>query len=93
MTRASKAMNAQFSLGLTGTPIENTVADLWCMMDTLLPGEFGSRNEFLALYGANANETALHDLGQKLVGCADSKYTQRRWLDKLTVCQKKLYSV
>ena len=28
-----------------------------------------------------------------LVGCADSKYTQRRWLDKLTVCQKKLYSV
>lgn len=67
MTRASKAMNAQFSLGLTGTPIENTVADLWCMMDTLLPGEFGSRNEFLALYGANANETALHDLGQKLM--------------------------
>ena len=33
------------------------------------------------------------DFLEILVGCADSKYTQRRWLDKLTVCQKKLYSV
>jgi len=67
MTRASKAMNAQFTLGLTGTPIENTVVDLWCMLDTLIPGEFGSRNDFLAQYGAGASEAALFQLGQKLM--------------------------
>src|SRR5439155_568368 len=33
LTRAAKTMNAKFTLGLTGTPIENRLADLWCIID------------------------------------------------------------
>ena len=67
ITRASKSMNARFSIGLTGTPIENTVADLWCMLDTLVPGSFGSRADFLAIYGAGATEGNLLELGARLM--------------------------
>ncbi len=80
MTRASKSMNAQFTLGLTGTPIENTVADLWCMLDTVVPGTFGSRSDFLARYGAGANDELLLELGNTLMTPTDGSpaYMLRR---------------
>ena len=80
MTRASKSMNAQFTLGLTGTPIENTVADLWCMLDTVVPGTFGSRSDFLARYGAGANNDMLLQLGNTLMAPTDDSpaYMLRR---------------
>lgn len=37
-TLASKAMNADFVLGLTGTPVENRIEDLWSIMDRIFPG-------------------------------------------------------
>ncbi len=66
MTKASKALNATFTLGLTGTPIENSTADLWCIMDTLLPGRLGARSSFLLQYGPSANQDTLNDLGIQL---------------------------
>ena len=80
MTRASKSMNAQFTLGLTGTPIENTVADLWCMLDTVVPGSFGARSDFLARYGAGVSDEILLQLGNTLMAPADGSpaYMLRR---------------
>lgn len=37
-TWAAKAINADFVLGLTGTPIENRIEDLWSIMDRVFPG-------------------------------------------------------
>ncbi|CAO4145455.1 hypothetical protein LPLAFNJD_LOCUS1945 [Methylorubrum aminovorans] len=37
-TWAAKSVNADFVLGLTGTPIENRVEDLWCIVDRVFPG-------------------------------------------------------
>jgi len=37
-TLAAKSVNADFILGLTGTPIENRVEDLWCIVDRIFPG-------------------------------------------------------
>jgi len=41
MTDAAKAMNAEFRIALTGTPVENRLADLWCIIDGVAPGHLG----------------------------------------------------
>ncbi|RWM79516.1 MAG: DEAD/DEAH box helicase [Mesorhizobium sp.] len=48
---AARAMNADFRIGLTGTPIENSTVDLWAIMDQLAPGALGSLREFRDRYG------------------------------------------
>lgn len=45
-TVAARAVNADFKIGLTGTPIENSTVDLWAIMDQLSPGSLGSLKEF-----------------------------------------------
>lgn len=46
VTRAAKALKADLVLLVTGTPIENTLADLWCLMDTAMPGLLDAWQEF-----------------------------------------------
>jgi SNF2 family DNA or RNA helicase len=45
-SKAVEAMNADFRIGLTGTPIENAAIDLWTIMDRIAPGCLGSGSEF-----------------------------------------------
>lgn len=49
-SKAVEAMNADFRLGLTGTPIENAAIDLWTIMDRIAPGCLGSGAEFRDRY-------------------------------------------
>jgi hypothetical protein len=49
-SKAVEAMNADFRIGLTGTPIENAAIDLWTIMDRISPGSLGSGSEFKARY-------------------------------------------
>lgn len=49
-SRAAEAMNADFRIGLTGTPIENTTLDLWTIMDRIAPGALGSGLDFRSRY-------------------------------------------
>ncbi|TCO13438.1 helicase-like protein [Camelimonas lactis] len=48
--KAGKAMKADFRIGLTGTPIENSTAELWAVMDQLAPGALGTLKEFRSAY-------------------------------------------
>lgn len=64
-THAAKAMNADFALGLTGTPIENRIEDLWCIMDRIVPGYLGDLKTFSAQYGEESPD-ALKTLKSKL---------------------------
>lgn len=50
VTRAVKKQNARFRVACTGTPVENTLADLWCLFDFIQPGLLGALNEFGQLY-------------------------------------------
>ena len=46
MTRAAKSLNSDFCLGMTGTPVENRLQDLWSIMDVITPGLLGSGRDF-----------------------------------------------
>ena len=64
-TQSAKAMNADFVLGLTGTPIENRLADLWCIMDRIIPGYLGDLKDFIHTY-ESGGEPELKRLKAKL---------------------------
>ncbi|MBK5910630.1 hypothetical protein CCR85_03870 [Rhodothalassium salexigens] len=50
LSRAARALNIDFKLALTGTPVENSLQDLWSIMDLLWPGLLGSSKGFAADY-------------------------------------------
>ena len=50
VTRAAKKQNVRFRIACTGTPVENSLADLWCLFDFIQPGLLGFLNEFGATY-------------------------------------------
>jgi superfamily II DNA or RNA helicase len=44
--QASKRVEADFRLALSGTPVENRLEELWSLFDTVAPGLLGSREAF-----------------------------------------------
>jgi len=48
--QAVKAVKSQHRLVLTGTPLENSVLDLWSIFDFLMPGYLGTANDFRERY-------------------------------------------
>ncbi|MBB6731764.1 DEAD/DEAH box helicase [Cohnella zeiphila] len=46
---AVKILQAQYRFALTGTPIENSLDELWSLFDAVFPELFGSRREFAEL--------------------------------------------
>ncbi len=48
--QAATALRGEQRFVLTGTPVENSVRDLWSIMNFVLPGYLGSREEFRERY-------------------------------------------
>ncbi len=46
VTNAIKALKTHFRIALTGTPVENSLMDLWCITDFVAPGLLDSAVEF-----------------------------------------------
>lgn len=69
-TKAAKVMKADFVLGLTGTPIENRMEDLWCIFDRIVPGYLGDLKTFSRTYRPEAAEN-LGELKAKLDAPSD----------------------
>lgn len=46
VTRAAKKQNVDFKIACTGTPVENSLVDLWCLFDFVQPGLLGALNDF-----------------------------------------------
>lgn len=46
VSRAAKKQNVQFKIACTGTPVENSLVDLWCLFDFIQPGLLGALNHF-----------------------------------------------
>lgn len=68
ITNACKALKADFKIAMTGTPIENTFVDIWCLMDFCAPGYLGNAKEFEREFQRPLNrvETDIKALGESL---------------------------
>lgn len=51
MTREIKKIKARTKIALTGTPLENSVLELWSIFDFIMPGYLGSIHKFKDKYG------------------------------------------
>jgi SNF2 family DNA or RNA helicase len=69
--QSAKALRARHRLILTGTPLENSVLDLWSLYDFLLPGYLGTAADFRERY-----ETPLTKAGPP-AGAPDAKLMER----------------
>jgi hypothetical protein len=56
-TRAAKALKAQARIALTGTPVENSLGDLWSIFDFLNPGQLGTARQFTSYTKGLAERT------------------------------------
>ncbi len=50
IAKAVRRLRTGARFALTGTPIENSIRDLWAIMDFVLPGYLGPRNDFRDRY-------------------------------------------
>ena len=48
--QSASALKARHRFVLTGTPVENSVRDIWSLMNFLMPGYLGTRSEFRERY-------------------------------------------
>ena len=46
ITNVTKALKSDFKVAMTGTPVENTLVDIWSIIDFSLPGLLGNAKEF-----------------------------------------------
>jgi hypothetical protein len=65
-TWAAKAVNADFVIGLTGTPIENRIEDLWSIMDRVFPGFLRDLKTFSNTY-KNGDLDRYRDLSDRMM--------------------------
>ncbi|MDB9528269.1 DEAD/DEAH box helicase [Oscillatoria sp. CS-180] len=73
-SKAVRQIDAQFRIALTGTPVENRLAELWSIMDFLNPGYLGPKNFFqrrfatpIERYGDTASLSTLRSLVQPFI--------------------------
>ena len=85
VTCAAKALKADFKIAMTGTPVENTYLDLWCIMDFAIPGLLGNSKEFKAAYQNPLKEkgTDIEALGKELRDRMGVFFLRRRKADVL----------
>jgi SNF2 family DNA or RNA helicase len=69
-TMAVTRLNARHRIAISGTPIENNLMDLYSLFAFLIPGFFGSREDFMKKYGTpiqnNGDEDAAKDLKARI---------------------------
>jgi SNF2 family DNA or RNA helicase/HJR/Mrr/RecB family endonuclease len=68
VTNAVKSVKADFKIAMTGTPVENTFIDLWCIVDFSVPGLLGSAKDFAKKYHYPTQQPGVNivELGENL---------------------------
>ncbi len=68
VTNALKALKTDFRLAMTGTPVENSLMDLWCITDFVAPGYLDSAKSFNSEFCQPLKnpDTDIRSLGDKI---------------------------
>jgi len=84
---AARAIAAEIKIGLSGTPIENSVIDLKALLDVVVPGYLGSDRAFRERFGLDAGHkgTAVKNRGRlrRLIYPYTLRRMKERVLDEL----------
>lgn len=94
LTKAIKAMNSTFRVASTATPVENSLQDLWSIVDFISPGFLGTlkdfRERFVPVNKASVSAEDIAYLRKKL----DSRklILRRTKADTLDLPEKNFYS-
>lgn len=94
VTSSVKGMKATHRVALTGTPVENGLSELWCIVDFVQPGRLLSRKEFRETFErpireAEADPNALRSLVGKLQERLHPHYLRRTKDDVLAALPAK----
>jgi len=81
---AAKGLKRRVAIAVTGTPVENKLADLWSIMDFSCPGLLGSREAFDHTYGDD------YQSAEKLETVASPLMLRRRVADVATDLPEKI---
>ncbi|MBK8697539.1 MAG: DEAD/DEAH box helicase [Deltaproteobacteria bacterium] len=68
-TRALRGLDAESKFGLTGTPVENHLRDLWSIFDVMVPGLLGGSTRFARTFETPArsgDQKALERLSRRV---------------------------
>lgn len=80
VTNAAKALKGDFKIAMTGTPVENTFMNLWCVVDFSVPGLLGCAKDFAKVFQAplkKASPEEIDALGEKLHGWLGGYFLRR----------------
>ena len=83
----AKAMSSDFSIASTGTPIENSLIDFWCISDCVYPKKFGLLKDFSRKFCKNNSD--LRSLRQEALTGAPP-FLIKRWKDDVLTGKDKL---
>ena len=83
VTHSAKGLKSQFKIAMTGTPVENSLLDLWCLMDFCVPGILGSAK----LFNRNVQSEELNS--EKIREIIQNKFLRRLKIDAAKDLPKK----
>lgn len=69
VAKACKEIRADIKIALTGTPIENSILELWSIFDFIMPGYLSNLSKFKRLYSAKEieeNPGLLYELNKQI---------------------------
>lgn len=79
LSEMAKSLSSDFSIAVTGTPVENELKDLWSIVDTVAPGFLDSLSSFHKTYVKTDDPiTASENLKRRLVDDPDPALLMRR---------------
>lgn len=90
ITRAVKKINAKTKIALTGTPIENSVIELWSIFDYVMPGFFSNQKDFQSKYKVKDFDEDTNKLLSNLNKQITPFILRRRKKDVLTELPEKI---
>ena len=66
ITKSTKMIKARTKIALTGTPLENSIVELWSIFDFIMPGFLGTLNKFNDKYHFKDNDDSYNEKLLKL---------------------------
>ena len=82
-SRVIKAMKSRFRLALTGTPVENSLSELWSIMDFVQPGILGSLSQFKKEFISKIEADDSEEAEQALINRISRVYKRRTKSEEL----------